>query len=298
MFRYVPTALVLALGLSGCIKSTSTADDPETDAQVGDAQLGDAQVGDAAPVLEPAPIPPPEPEPEQSCDAEPVCPRGYDQVQACEDGGVCETVTTCGDSILCQTCPPGAGFVCPEGMYEVDACTNDGSCFGITDCSGTIMCESCDVCPEGMIRVPDCLPDVPCFRCEGDGDGLFPACAPEDQVRCPPHTSQVDDCLEDDPLCWVLNDGTACLSTLCPVRSPCGGLEAEPVDACAPDSLGCFERTLCGDALTCEVVSHDCDDCEPSCPDGYSQVPQCVPDGRHCMRIAECCSELYCQANQ
>lgn len=299
MYRYVPTALaLLALGLSGCIKSTATADDPEAnagDAQLGDAQLGDAQVEDAALPGDPIPLPEPAPEPEQNCDAEPVCPPGYDQVEVCEQSAICETVTECGGSILCQICPPGAGLVCPNGTYEVDLCTNDGACFEISDCGGSIACESCDVCPDGMIRVQACPPGAACHQCDGDNDGTFPICAPEDAVRCPPQTTQVDDCLEDDPLCWVLDDGVACRSNICPVRNPCGGVEANPVAACAEDALGCFERTICGESLTCEVVSHDCDDCEPSCPMGYSRVQQCAPNGRPCLHIAECCTELYCQ---
>jgi hypothetical protein len=216
-------------------------------------------------------------------------------VQTCAENAVCETVAQCGDEILCQICPPGGGLVCPEGTYEVPVCTNDATCFGISDCGDSIQCESCDVCPEGMRRVEVCPPGADCHQCEGDGDGLFPICAPEDAIRCPPQTTQIDGCLPDDPLCWVLDDGTACASNICPVRAPCGGIEANPVDACSPDALECFERSICGETITCEVVTFDCDDCEPFCPDGWERVPTCAADGRACMRIAECCSEIYCQ---
>lgn len=279
---------LLALALTGCIQSNATADDPERDAAI------DAGARDAG-EPEPSPVPDPDPGPAPDCEAVPTCPPGYDRVQACEPGAVCETVMACGDSVLCQTCPPGAGLFCPEGSYEVEECTNDGSCFGYTDCAGSISCESCDVCPEGMLRVEACPPGVACHQCDGDGDGLFPICAPEAAVRCPPHTIEVDACLPGDPLCWVLDDGAACLSNICPVGNGCGGGEANPVDACAEDALGCFERDFCGDALTCEVVSHDCDACVPRCPEGQREVDRCAPDGRPCLYIAECCTELFCQ---
>lgn len=289
MRRLIPIALML----SGCIQSTATADDPEGE-MLPDA-APDAAVDQALPDGTFAPEDPTPSPIVPDCDAVPSCPPGYDQVEICSENAICDPVTECGQTILCEVCPPGGGLVCPEGMYEVAVCTNDGSCFGISDCSGSINCESCDVCPDGMIRVAACPPDTRCHQCQGDGDGLFPICAPEGAVRCPPHTVEIEGCPPDDPLCWVLDDGTACLSELCPVNVPCGGLEAQPVDACRPDALGCFERTLCGEALVCEVVSHDCDDCEPSCPEGWESVQRCAPDGRECMRIAECCNEIYCQ---
>ena len=230
----------------------------------------------------------------------PACPPGYDRVEACDPSAVCETIAECGLELLCQICPPGAGFICDEGAYEVEACTNDATCYELSDCSGSIACESCSVCPEGLIEVDYCPIDAACWSCPnvGDEDVAYPICAPADAVRCPPRTRPVEGCLPADQLCWVLDDGSACLSANCPYFNPCGGQEARRVRACPENTLGCFEREFCGEALICETISHDCDDCEPGCPMGYSPVPRCEPNGRDCVIVSECCAAVACESDQ
>lgn len=245
----LPACLAL---LSACIEERAAKGDPADARPAADARL-DQGADASAPLDQGADVD------GGTCLAAPACPPGYDEVDACADAAICEVVAICGQEILCQICPPGAGFVCGDGFERVDACPPDVACEVYADCAGEYIC------------------------------------APIVVVGCPAYTRAVDGCLPEDPLCWSLADGTACQSDLCPVGSRCGGIEAEVVDGCSADALGCFDRQICGEAITCQVVSHDCDDCEPSCPDGARQVDRCGPSGLPCVRIAECCTEIYCE---
>lgn len=316
MFRLTLAASLL---LTACIDDRAPTAEGEPDAQ----SVSDGEAAPDAALDADAPD-------GFACLAVPMCPPGYDEVEACGSGAVCETIAACGQSILCQICPPGAGFVCPDGLMPVDACPPGVDCVTYSDCAGDFICAPCVLeCPDDGVLVDACVDgDQLCERRTACGQAfacLHPVCdmpdpcpngtapVPDDVecddciiacgercqpigAGCPAHTMAVDGCLPGDPLCWVLDDGRACMSTACPAGLPCGGDHATAVDACAEDALGCFERDLCGEHLVCQVIAHDCDDCEPVCESGWRAVGRCAPNGRACERRVACCSEVFCEA--
>ena len=231
------------------------------------------------------------------------CPGGWVETDLCAiDSPECQLLDQCETPMYCLQVvdclvPP----TCPDGELKIAPCApNDAMCTLHSACGETFGCVSAECCERPNECPPDTFLDPTCTADDA-------ACARIDdcgrprwcrtQSTCPPHSHPVDACTLDDPLCWVLYDGQACLSDICPLADPCPAC-AIPVETC-PAGESCLRIRRCGDAQLCQFrpipPPGEGDACADSCEAGWQAVQGCRP-GRVCSRHLGCCGqELYCE---
>lgn len=148
----------------------------------------------------------------QCCLAEPVCPEGSVQVEACPNGGNCFSEEACCSEILCQVLDQNCGAVPVCEPYETQVESCDGlsgmECRSVTLCGSTIYCAAevfCDgypTCDPGDEEVADCLEQESCYVAERCGASILCRDAALPQHGCPPDMPvEGDPCTDEGRFC-------------------------------------------------------------------------------------------------
>lgn len=204
--------------------------------------------------------------PEDMCDAEPACGPGREEVFQCSGDEVCEAVSACGQTILCE--PQKA---CPGPLPHTLAC-GPGERQILSECPHNI--ADCRRLSDASV---DCIAPGE-FRgsCIGEPDPI--SCEVGFEVSCPQGFVKSD--CSSGAVCHVVR---ACGTiTMCEQREPdaCVNEQAR----CAPgEALGPVCRVgeaACQAASVCSGQSPG--GCRPTCADGQSACPQGFVEKRAC----------------
>lgn len=146
----------------------------------------------------------------ECCLAEPVCPEGTVQVDACPNGSSCFTEEACCSEILCQTLDCRAVPTCEGYETQVETCEglNGSECRSVSLCGTTIFCaaeEFCNgypSCDEGDPEVTGCLEDASCYTAELCGTTILCQDTALPQHGCPPEAPfDGEPCNEEGRFC-------------------------------------------------------------------------------------------------